>query len=809
MTFQTTIPVPKTLEAANSNDRDPVIREARALAAARDARRPWLRALWPASLAGAGALGAALAALALAGAISPPQALIAACIVLMLAGGAGLWDALARRPAAPRESLLAELASRLEREIETLRDLHWELRESGARYRDLLDHRGDIIYRHDRDGLVVFVNDAFREIFGLTGADIIGKRFRPHVLGGQHGCDLAEPSPDAPRRYEQRLETAAGERWIAWEEFAIADEDGTVREFQCVGRDVTQQRRVEETLQDARAEAETANRAKSRFLAAMSHEIRTPMNGILGMTGLLLDTALTPEQATYARAINSSAKTLLSLIDEILDFSKIEAGKMTLNPAPFDLAEAAQGVVELLAPRARDKGLSVGWYLDPGLPESVTGDEIRIRQILMNLLGNAIKFTEAGGVCLEVAAAARQPEPGTTNRINITFSVTDTGIGIERDALETIFCEFEQADSTRARRFGGTGLGLAISKKLVEKMQGEMQVDSTPGAGSTFSFTIPLAAAAQARRLREVWPLPGEARKALLMTQATEGNALSRQLSAAGCVAVQCRPEEASVELWSARDEGAPFDTLIMDAETAGEHARLLEEAGSALGAPERLRAIVIIDPAQRGELAGLKQRGFGAYLVRPVRPASLFAQLHEPQAGERAAAIERPQAHAGTPSGVPGAAGNRHVLLAEDNDINALLARKMLEKAGCTVTHVRDGGSAVDAVRSALCAGETFDLVLMDIHMPEMDGVEATAAIRALPEAGSEGAMASGAGLPPIIALTANAFPEDRDHYLKAGMDDYLAKPFEREDLDALLAKWTLEPIGMVKAASRSHHAS
>ncbi len=727
--------------------------------------------------------------------------LLLGAFALFAAALALAWDRSRSAGGTAHEASLDDLAARFEGGIEQLKDLHWELRESEVRYRDLLDHQGDVILRRGEDGRLTFVNDAFCSAFGLARVDALGQAFDPAIVEGAAAVDIeAMPFEDGPRRYEQLLKTTQGERWFAWEEFPVRDESDRIREIQCIGRDITERRQVEQVLQEAREEAESANSAKSRFLAAMSHEIRTPMNGILGMTGLLFDTELTAEQNTYARAIGTSAKTLLSLIDEILDFSKIEAGKLELAPAPFALADAVQGVVELLAPRAFDKGLQIGWTADPGLPVNVIGDEIRIRQILMNLVSNAIKFTDEGGVAIEVVAEDEGAGPGA---IAVSFTVRDTGVGLSPEDARTIFDEFEQADSGRTKRHGGTGLGLAISKRLVSMMGGEISVASDIGRGSVFTALIPLKPCADTPALRDQWKPPAAIRALIVSDNRLEADAIETLLTRSGCDAVCASTHEAGVEIWSAADRGAPFDALITDMEALNESAAILSQAQDAKGLGRKVKSIVLIDPHQRGEIAGLKERGFDAYLVRPVRPASLFAQLRD----EEVAGPSRAVSDAGEGAQVDheeDAAKTRvrRVLLAEDNDINALLARKMLERVGCDVVHVRNGKEAIEVVESAAKASDRgFELILMDIHMPEVDGLDAT---RAILKFFGDAAVGEG-GRPPIIALTANAFPEDREQYLNAGLDDYLAKPFEREDLDVMLEKWTEAPFGVVKTGARA----
>ncbi len=689
----------------------------------------------------------------------------------------------------------ADPLGRVDRRIEQLRDMQWVLRENEARYRNLLDTQADIIVRRQADGRISFANTAFCRTFGIDAEHSIGTIFEPVVLDREQPASPAGDIASA-RRFSELVETLAGPRWFAWEEHRVPAIDGRLLDAQLIGRDVTDARLAAAELAKARDQAEAANRAKSRFLAAMSHEIRTPMNGILGMSGLLMDTPLSQEQRTYLRAVDQSAKTLLALIDEILDFSKIEAGKLTLQSEPFSLDGSIQSAVELLAPSAHEKGLEVAWTFDPDLPSMVIGDEARVRQILLNLVGNAVKFTERGGILVSVVK-------GSVNS-RVQIAVKDTGPGIDASALPTLFSEFEQLESRIGRRQDGTGLGLAISKRLARAMGGDIDVVSAPARGATFTVDLELPAAPDAQSYGATLPAlqePRLHRAALIMDRLIERRALGGVLKAANVIVDELDEVDALARIESAAAAGSPIDLVVVDVD---EDAAL---AGAFLACARRhaphlnVRGIVLIGAMARGGLRNFRSQGFDSYLVRPIRPQSLLAQLGaqwiENRLDEGVDAAGRGAMFEQSSLGAP----KRRVLLAEDNPINALLASSVLQKVNCITRIVSDGRQAVEAVKAtAGNPSERFDIVLMDVHMPELDGLEAARQIRQLGRS---------VHVPPIVALTANAFPEDRASCLEAGMSDYLAKPFERSDLERVLARWCAAGASAVDASAPADEAT
>ena len=658
------------------------------------------------------------------------------------------------------------------------------LRRSEMSYRTLFEQANDAIIITDPATLrIVAANPAASEVYGYAHDELIGRSIHDIAVG------LEMAGVDAPQIRDALADTTRRNRAMQ-----NRRKDGTVIEMLLsssiieyegraailtIGRDVTERARVEEEMRRAKEAADAANRAKSQFLANMSHEIRTPMNGVIGMTDLLLDTDLTAEQREYAETIRMSSDALLTIINDILDFSKIESGNLELEQQPFDVRDCVEETLDLLAARAAEKGLDLAYLIADGTPQTLVGDVTRLRQILINLVGNAIKFTERGEVVVSVGAARV-----ADGQYTVRFAVRDTGIGIPAERMDRLFKSFSQVDASTTRMYGGTGLGLAIAKRLAEMMGGTMAVESVAGAGSTFTFTI--CAAALPTRPR-VWQVASQkllaGRRILIVDDnATNRRVLSLQAGQWGMRARSAACGEEALE-WIGR--GDPFDVAILDMQMPGMDGIALARAIRAHRPADVLPLVMLTSMGRHEE----RHRDlFSAFLSKPIKQS----QLHDALLGIFDA---RPGPRRPPPPAVQridptlGARLPLRLLVAEDNPVNQKLAIQLLGKLGYRPDIAGNGIEVIQALER-----QRYDVVLMDVQMPEMDGLDATRRICARWPRHRR---------PRIIAMTADAMQGDRERCMDAGMDDYITKPVQVAALiDALTRAASSRPPGGERVA-------
>jgi PAS domain S-box-containing protein len=648
------------------------------------------------------------------------------------------------------------------------------LRESEELFRTVSATAPIGIFCTDPQGKILYTNNRWTEMTGRSAEQTVSKGWAEAV----HPEDRSAVEKfwqsgfalQMELRDQCRFLTPEGNvNWVQWQTRALIGADGRLEGYVGVVEDITQRRAAEQRLMEAKEAAEAASRAKSEFLANMSHEIRTPMNGILGMTDLTLGSDLTPEQREYLSMVHSSAESLLSIINDILDFSKIEAGHLDLESITFSLTDCIESSLEPLAVRAQQKGLEVTWALHGDIPVALVGDPTRLRQVLINLAGNAIKFTKEGNVSVQAERI-----PSADEFILIRFSVSDTGIGIAREKQRQIFDAFSQADTSTTREFGGTGLGLSISARLIQLLNGEIQLESEPGKGSVFSFTVPFSMGAVGVEPTSPAAHPLMLHQKVLVVDDNEinRNLLMQLLPQWGLQPACAASGLQALEMFGkSLDDGKPFQIVLLDHTMPGMDGYETAKKLRLLAKKESLLIILLSSVPTFTDSLRLRRLGIDNTLIKPLRRAGLYEAIRH--------GLKLPATTIASPPGKESRKGRGlRLLLVEDNQVNQKLAVRLLEKMGHQVSLAVNGREALKLFRPSF-----FDLILMDIQMPVMGGIEATQKIRDIER--------QSGGHVPIIAMTAHAMAGDAEKYLSAGMDGYVSKPvragFLRAEIDRL----------------------
>ena len=662
------------------------------------------------------------------------------------------------------------------RDITKRRRAEQALRQSEQQLQAILDNSSAVIYLKEPWGSYILINSSFEKLFHVSKDLVVGKNdldiFPKETAEALRANDLTALESGGPLELEEVIPHDDGPHTYLTIKFPLRDSSGSPYAICGMSTDITERKQLEAELAHARDAALQSARLKAEFLANMSHEIRTPMNAIIGMSGLLLDTDLSAEQREFADSVRSSAQSLLSLINDILDFSKIEAGKLSFETMDFDLQNAVEGAIDLIAEAAQAKGVELLSLIDDDVTTQLRGDPGRLRQVLTNLLSNAVKFTDRGG---EVVVRVTR-DTGSKERLR--FAVVDNGIGIPEEAQQKIFESFSQADGSTTRKYGGTGLGLAISRQLVEMMGGEIGVESAPGKGSTFWFTAEFEKQSREAVARDIHRLEG-LRVLIVDDNATNRTMLHNQITLWGMRNGSVENGEQALRLL--RDQAAagdPYRIAILDLQMPAMDGLTLASSIKSDPAIADTQLVMMTSLGRRDD-PSIRQAGVEFCLTKPVKQSQLLDSLLT-LVGE---SFTTETAHKPTVRSFDDEAERDsnavfRVLLAEDNIVNQKVALSQIQRLGYAVDAVANGFEVLDALRRI-----PYDIVLMDCQMPEMDGFEATKEIRQ-----REGATKH----TPIIAMTANALEGDRERCLAAGMDDYLSKPVKQEALRSLLARWT-----------------
>jgi PAS domain S-box-containing protein len=652
-----------------------------------------------------------------------------------------------------------------------------EIREARERYRQLVENANDIIYRCDAHGNFTYVNPTVKKILGYTEEELVGRHFTELITDEHRELALAfykvQFQTKTPNTYfEFPVLAKNGETvWMGQNVQTIVTGQWILG-FTAVARDISERKRMEVELAKARDEALESARLKSEFLANMSHEIRTPMNGVIGMADILLGTRLSAEQKDCAVTIRRSAEALLSLVDDVLDLSKIEAGKLEIKSADFDLDELIDNITDVFAERAAAKGLKFRAVIYPDVHRHLHGDALRLRQVLLNLVGNAVKFTEAGEVSISVMRDAESDDT-----MDLWFLVNDTGIGIAEADQQRLFTPFTQADGSTTRRFGGTGLGLAISKQLVDMMGGRIGVTSVPGEGSTFWFTGRFNKDTRQEAVTRQATLTG-VRVLLLDSNELNRLVLRRHLNSSSVTVEEVATAEAALDaLRRAHTSGTPFDAIVLEMQLAANDgisvARMIHSDPLLKDTPV---VLVTAIGRRKSDIEFFKSERIDAFVMKPVRRAQLASAItavvkRTPDEERRAAAAADHSPKAGA------AEAKKQILVVEDNVVNQKVAVGQLRNLGYDADVVASGTEALETL-----AKQSYDLILLDCQMPDIDGYEVARTIRSAERDGKR---------VPIVAMTAHTMEGEREKCLAAGMDDYLTKPVSMQRLGGVLVRW------------------